>query len=390
MQTSCRDVSEPSSLTDATVEDGQGAGAISRSPWGTVVGEYKGVTAYSNGLDHGTDGTPYGPYGYQYQCVEYVNRFYVVALGHSGYTCGSGNMRGCGHATTYYANAEALNLDAFPNGASTPPRADDILVFAGNTYGHVAIIRQVSPDGVRIIQQNWYNNGDDNDKFVAMTVTNGTYAVANLSDGYHVRGWLRQRTALQPTVGVSPAAGAVGTTFAVTGSGFSPNKSATSHVRRPNGTELPTSTVSTDASGRFSHSIPSAGLALGDYDYWAVDDASQTTSNTVRFSVTSGAPVPPPPPPPPPPTNLQPDVVNITTSPVTLRVNPIPGVIEYEFRIDYRKNDAWVYYYTYSSSTNTVTFWPQVAGTSYRWLARARNEGGWGGWSYDAVFWFNP
>ncbi|MCZ6918375.1 MAG: hypothetical protein O7I93_16495, partial [Gemmatimonadetes bacterium] len=95
-------------------------------------------------------------------------------------------------------------------------------------------------------------------------------------------------------------------------------------------------------------------------------------------------------PPPPPPTNLQPNTVNITTSPVTLSVNAILGAVEYEFRIDYRKNDAWVYYYMYSSNTNTKKFWPQIAGTSYRWLARARNESGWGPWSYDAVFWFNP
>ena len=172
LQASCREAIEPSSLNDTALEDGQGAGGGVRDPWGTVVGEYNGVTAYSNGLDHGTDGTPYGTYGYQYQCVEYVNRFYVVALSHSGYTCGSDNMRGCGHARSYYANADQLNLDAFPNGSTTAPRPDDILVLDGNTYGHVAIIRQVDPDGVRIIQQNWYNNGDDNNRFVAMTVTN--------------------------------------------------------------------------------------------------------------------------------------------------------------------------------------------------------------------------
>ncbi len=95
-------------------------------------------------------------------------------------------------------------------------------------------------------------------------------------------------------------------------------------------------------------------------------------------------------PPPPPPTNLQPNTVNITTSSVTLSVNPIPGVIEYEFIVYFRKDDAWVYYYTYQSDTNTQTFWPQIEGTSYRWLARARNQSGWGEWSYDAVFWFNP
>jgi len=135
-------------------------------------------------------------------------------------------------------------------------------------------------------------------------------------------------------------------------------------------------------------SVNTTGLTAGTHTGTIAVSAAGATNSPQAASVTLvyREPVAPP----PPPTNLQPNSVAITTSPVTLRVNPIPGVIEYEFRIDYRRNDVWVYYYTYQSNTNTQTFWPQVAGTSYRWLARARNEGGWGDWSYDAVFWFNP
>jgi hypothetical protein len=94
--------------------------------------------------------------------------------------------------------------------------------------------------------------------------------------------------------------------------------------------------------------------------------------------------------PPPAPTRLQPDAQGVTTSPVTLSCDAIDGVTDYEFEIYYRSNDQWVYYYTYSSNTNSQTFWPQIPNTSYRWLVRAHNQHGWGPWSYDAVFWFFP
>jgi len=92
---------------------------------------------------------------------------------------------------------------------------------------------------------------------------------------------------------------------------------------------------------------------------------------------------------PPAPTGLSPSGgETITTSSVTLSCNAISGVTEYEFEIEYEGASGWKYYYSYSSSTNSKTFWPQYDDTRYRWRVRARNAQGWGPWSVWAIFRF--
>jgi hypothetical protein len=94
--------------------------------------------------------------------------------------------------------------------------------------------------------------------------------------------------------------------------------------------------------------------------------------------------------PPPAPTGMSPDNgVTITTSSVTLSCNAISGASQYEFEIHYWSGSDWQYYFTYTSSTNTQTYWPSVHGTSYQWRVRAQNSNGWGPWSADAEFHFN-
>lgn len=150
---SVNDAIAPLDQGDATGQSGFGAGAA--ESYGLALGSYSGVTVFSNGPNPNDPShyEPYGPYGYQYECVEFVNRFYRQALDHQGYTCGSGNMRGCGNGKDYFGNAKALNLQPFANGGAEPPRVNDILAMGGGrpdkngqTYGHVAIIRDVTPN----------------------------------------------------------------------------------------------------------------------------------------------------------------------------------------------------------------------------------------------------
>jgi surface antigen len=141
------------------------------------------VTAYSNGST-GYVG-PYETYGYQFQCVEYINRFYVEALGHE-------NMRGTGNARDYYSTAASRDLDAYLNDGSVCPQVGDILCSNGGTHGHIAIVKQLSWGTVHVIQQNWFNDRGDDDMTLTLTRSIGHYNVSGFNGSYPIQGWLRK------------------------------------------------------------------------------------------------------------------------------------------------------------------------------------------------------
>jgi hypothetical protein len=90
---------------------------------------------------------------------------------------------------------------------------------------------------------------------------------------------------------------------------------------------------------------------------------------------------------PPAPTGLSPaDGATITTTSVTLSVSPIAGATNYEFEIWYQNMGVFDYYYTYSTTTNSQTFWPSFDDIPYQWKARAKNGSGWGEWSDFSTF----
>lgn len=167
--------------------------------WGNKIGSftYNGVEvgAYSNGNINYVG--PYGTYGYQFQCVEYVNRFYVQALGHK-------NMRGGGNAKDYYSTAKSKGLVAYRNGVSTtPPKMGDIICSNGGKYGHVAIVRQVTNNCIYVIQQNWvnvpgpasnnyYNQNCNYYKLTLKRNSNKSYTIGSFSSSYPVYGWLHK------------------------------------------------------------------------------------------------------------------------------------------------------------------------------------------------------
>jgi hypothetical protein len=91
--------------------------------------------------------------------------------------------------------------------------------------------------------------------------------------------------------------------------------------------------------------------------------------------------------PPPVPTGLSPDNGQvITADSVTLSCDAISGADQYQFEISYFDGAEWRHYYSYTSSTNSQTFWPAYDDAPYRWRVRASNGTGWGEWSAEAEF----
>lgn len=95
--------------------------------------------------------------GLEYQCVEYVKRYYYEVYNHK-------MPDSYGHAKSFFApfvKDGELNgqrgLKQYTNSSKFKPQIGDLLVMDGtlfNSYGHVAIISMVTEDQVEIIQQN--------------------------------------------------------------------------------------------------------------------------------------------------------------------------------------------------------------------------------------------
>ena len=169
---------------DASFEDGQGAGETSYTAWGSSVGVYRGVTAYSNGNTHDIVGgvENYKTYGWEYQCVEYVNRFLTEAKGYK-------ILRGTGNAKAYWDIDTGLTK--ITNNTSCP-QTDDVLVSIYGKYGHLAIVREVTNNSILVIQQNWANNPSDGSYPIAYDRNGSNCNVKSIGGGsYAVAGWLR-------------------------------------------------------------------------------------------------------------------------------------------------------------------------------------------------------
>lgn len=111
-----------------------------------------GVNVYANGGDEGYLGPDHG-YGYAYQCVELVQRFYAVRWGYPRHW----------PVDSAYEMFDTYPDDivAIPNGGSPGPRWGDILVFddetapdGSSTGGHVAIVVGVRAGRVMFVEEN--------------------------------------------------------------------------------------------------------------------------------------------------------------------------------------------------------------------------------------------
>ena len=72
----------------------------------------------------------------------------------------------------------------------------------------------------------------------------------------------------------------------VKGSGFTHTHNVSSHLRRADGSEFPVLPILTDDHGKFTHTIDTMILELGNHELWVVDDQSGRASNHVTFEVT--------------------------------------------------------------------------------------------------------
>lgn len=160
-------------------------------PYGTLLGNFNNVNCYSNGTN-GYVSNDYNTYngtntGMKWQCVEFVNRYYLQIY--------NLNIRVAGHnATDYFPNAAAHGLIPYSNINSISPQVGDLLCFQGNTYGHVAIVREVGTTYLKVAQQNVSNTSSDINYNVTMSVANGLYNVngSSIGNGYTCQGWLRK------------------------------------------------------------------------------------------------------------------------------------------------------------------------------------------------------
>lgn len=158
---------------------------------GEVTDEYKGIKVYNNGKayseNHGKNYSKDGYYyGYKWQCVEFIKRFYYEAIGHK-----MPNVYG--HAKDFFnvnLSQGEINKDRdliqYKNGGNVKPQVDDLIVFNDTTYGHIAIISEVGSDYIEVVQQNIYNK--PREKFILKEEA-GSFFVGNKRKP---AGWLRK------------------------------------------------------------------------------------------------------------------------------------------------------------------------------------------------------
>jgi len=185
------------------------SGGTSAFGLGEEIDSFCSIPNYSNGNNGGTCcwGGLHGssPYGYKWQCTEFAFRFicqhYDSILG----CAASGKTQKYGNAWEWYDNIynnPVLGLlERYPNNATTsPPRPGDLLIFdrtTSNSYGHVAVVRDVAADYVAVIEQNVASTSRDGFHAHTLYETNGVYRVTG------ALGWLR-------VPGGSPACGTAG------------------------------------------------------------------------------------------------------------------------------------------------------------------------------------
>jgi surface antigen len=129
--------------------------------------------------------------GLEYQCVEFVKRYYYVYYQHK-------MPDSYGHAKSFF-NAKlkdgqtnkARALTQYSNPSKSKPQVGDLVVFDGtifNKYGHVAIISKVNESDIEIIQQNPGATAPSRINFSLKQTSNKHWKIANK----RLLGWLRK------------------------------------------------------------------------------------------------------------------------------------------------------------------------------------------------------
>jgi hypothetical protein len=165
------------------VED-KSATASTKLSYGSPLGAFDNIVNLSNN----GGSRIYDFFGWEYECVEYVNRFYYEVFDYPPWN-------GTGNVSNYFAKLPQKynDITAYNNKGSISPAPGDIMVWRASTsnqyHGHVAIVRDVQNNSVTVIQQNVKQNNEDAYYVLPMTIQNGIYNVT--SDIGTVLGWLR-------------------------------------------------------------------------------------------------------------------------------------------------------------------------------------------------------
>jgi hypothetical protein len=154
-------------------------------PYGTPLGQFYGIHNFSNKGGSRT----YDFLGWEYECVEYVNRYYYEIFDYPSW-------KGKGHAYQYFYNIPSNYNDITPHdncSSSNRPATGDIMVWDKSTenqnHGHVAIVKDADDYSVEVIQQNVTQNLQDASYYLKMTYENGKYCVTSTLGP--ILGWLR-------------------------------------------------------------------------------------------------------------------------------------------------------------------------------------------------------
>jgi hypothetical protein len=161
---------------------------ISGCAWATWVTNCQNLTAYGNGsgFDNVGCGPPNGcKFGPEFQCTELGLRYAYYAWGEPA------NWGGAAYTMYGAGPTLPIPLTQYANGAGTPPMQGDLMIFApgwlGSYWdgsGHVAIVRDVGPGYVDVVEQNATSSGTDRFPLGGSRVTANGYTP--------IIGWLRQ------------------------------------------------------------------------------------------------------------------------------------------------------------------------------------------------------
>lgn len=157
--------------------------------YGSILGYYNGIASLSN--KGGSD--PYDFFGWEYECVEYVNRYYHEIY---DYESVDKSWKGTGDAWQYFTKIPKKHRDiiARNNGYTSPPFLGDIIVWnrhnSNKNRGHVAIVRSIDPNNndVVVIHQNYSQSTLDAHTSLKMNIKNGRYTISG-GPG-NIIGWL--------------------------------------------------------------------------------------------------------------------------------------------------------------------------------------------------------
>ena len=160
---------------------------------GTVLDNLNGINVYYNGpvfskvQGRNTSEDGYN-FGLKFQCVEFVKRYYYYHLNHK-------MPNTFGHAKDMFDRTlpdKAFNrkrgLMQYRNVREYKPAVNDILIYdayAGNAFGHIAIISKVGNGYVEIVHQNM---GKESRRTLNLVNFESYWTVAD----YHILGWLRK------------------------------------------------------------------------------------------------------------------------------------------------------------------------------------------------------